>query len=870
MADSDGGSDRLGREAGSETHETARTIASRLHGQTDATRSLHVASLDAGRHSQSSQVFAQASSGASSGARHDASLSQPAASDSADATALAPSLAESLAPSTLLALQADAVSQAGVSGSAPSHAAAKTGSAASAAATNFFTAGDLVISVYGDGDGSGAYTDNQAAPVVLEELTASGSFVTRLVLPQTDSVNASGVTEHAFSGEYGSSSEGALELSADGQSLVIAGYAINAATYNAGGATVYGNAALAQSTSVPGGKYTAVARAIADVRADGSVDTSTALFNVSNTNNPRSVATVNGSSFYLSGQGVKGDKTQGVFQATDGASSATAIDTSTDTRTLEIYNGALYVSRDSKQGTNGTSNIASYGITPGGATAPVTLAGINGTDILTAAQANSANMSAIGTSVNLSPEGFFFASATTLYVADSGNPKEGGLGDGGLQKWIFNGASWNLEYTLSSGLQGLVADTAKAGTTGLIGLTGQVVGDSVQLYATNATIGDLDQTYLYGITDSLSSTTGAGESFATLATAAAGTNIRGVSFAPNAPCYAAGTAILTVDGERAVETLRAGDIAVTLQDGWQVPSRIVWVGDRRVDIARHPDPSLVRPIRLAPGAIADGVPSRPLYVSPDHALLLDGVLIAARQLVNGRSIVAVDLASVHYVHVELERHGVLLAEATPAESYLDTGNRHQFAGQAALSLHARFDRADHPAACARLATDAATVRPVWQRLADRAGAAPYDIPVSHDPGLHLVCADGRRLAPRSVQADGTHSFWLDASDAPVGRTVRLVSRHDSPAATAPWLDDRRQLGVAVGALALWTSEGGLDPVALPLDDRRLGEGWWAVEPCGAQRQRWTDGDAALDLPPRCIRLDVRIVATASYRALRAA
>ncbi len=35
-------------------------------------------------------------------------------------------------------------------------------------------------------------------------------------------------------------------------------------------------------------------------------------------------------------------------------------------------------------------------------------------------------------------------------------------------------------------------------------------------------------------------------------------------------------------------------------------------------------------------------------------------------------------------HVELERHGILLAEGAPAESYLDTGNRRQF-GNCALS-----------------------------------------------------------------------------------------------------------------------------------------------------------------------------------------
>jgi hypothetical protein len=158
-----------------------------------------------------------------------------------------------------------------------------------------FTAGDLVISVVGDGNDSGTYTDNQASPITLYELTTTGTIEGELVLPQTTTV-VKGTTEYAISGEYGSSSEGTLELAANGESLVIAGYGVNAATYNAGGAAVYGNAALAQSTSVQGGPYTAVARVIADISYNTTVDTSTALYNVDNENNPRSIATVNGTS----------------------------------------------------------------------------------------------------------------------------------------------------------------------------------------------------------------------------------------------------------------------------------------------------------------------------------------------------------------------------------------------------------------------------------------------------------------------------------------------------------------------------------------------------------------------------------------------
>ena len=105
-----------------------------------------------------------------------------------------------------------------------------------------FTPGNLVISISGDGDGSGSYGDNQASPMTLEQITTSGSIVSQVVMFET-TTTADGVTEYAISSEYGSSSEGLLTLSGDGHSLTIAGYGINPQTYNEGGAAVYGNAA---------------------------------------------------------------------------------------------------------------------------------------------------------------------------------------------------------------------------------------------------------------------------------------------------------------------------------------------------------------------------------------------------------------------------------------------------------------------------------------------------------------------------------------------------------------------------------------------------------------------------------------------------
>lgn len=447
--------------------------------------------------------------------------------------------------------------------------------AQSASAQSFaFSSGNLVISTVSSFMGGGLDT---ASPIVLDQfsLNASGTSATAngsLTLPQAPSG-----ANWAISGEYGSASEGILQQSANGQYLTMMGYGVNATAFNTAALSTYGNAALGQSTSLTaanqtGTPVTTVPRVVALIGANGSVDTSTALTGVYNQNNPRSVATVDGTSFYISGQASsKTDPTQGVAYATRGASTATVIDNSTDTRVVSIVNNGsgntLYVSRDvnpSGSGSQNLTNVSTLTNATGGLptssaglltthvtppASPLSVAGNNGSISLTAALANGVNNARIGKFVYLSPEQYFFASPNVLYVADSGQPKNGSagaaaLGEGGLQKWVYTNNSWSMAYDLVAGLN--LVNNANAnsltpsagGVTGLFGLTGKVVGDTVQLFATSYGLNELSQSYLYGISDSLAAnsiTQVGGESFSTLYTDATGmTSIRGVAFAPSA------------------------------------------------------------------------------------------------------------------------------------------------------------------------------------------------------------------------------------------------------------------------------------------------------------------------------------------------
>ncbi len=142
------------------------------------------------------------------------------------------------------------------------------------------------------------------------------------------------------------------------------------------------------------------------------------------------------------------------------------------------------------------------------------------------------------------------------------------------------------------------------------------------------------------------------------------------------PCSCRGTLILTDRGERPVEELAIGDVVVT-HTGAQRP--IKWIG-RRGYVGRHIlGRQDILPICIKAGALADGVPRRDLWISPHHAMFLEGVLIEGRDLVNGVSIVQAErVDEVEYFHIELETHDVILAEGAPSETFVDDDSRQMF------------------------------------------------------------------------------------------------------------------------------------------------------------------------------------------------
>ena len=136
-------------------------------------------------------------------------------------------------------------------------------------------------------------------------------------------------------------------------------------------------------------------------------------------------------------------------------------------------------------------------------------------------------------------------------------------------------------------------------------------------------------------------------------------------------CYLEGTQILTPTGEVKIETLKAGDTVVTRFGGLR---KIRWIGRQsfRGETIKGDWKNI--PVHIRAGALGDNVPSRDLYVSPGHSMLVDGTLLLAKHLVNGITITQGWIPEqVEYYQLDLGGHDCVLAEGAWSETFADGG-----------------------------------------------------------------------------------------------------------------------------------------------------------------------------------------------------
>jgi hypothetical protein len=206
-------------------------------------------------------------------------------------------------------------------------------------------------------------------------------------------------------------------------------------------------------------------------------------------------------------------------------------------RGLTLYNGQLYFSKGS--GSNGIDTVYTV-------TAP---------KLPTPGQAASATVSILPgfptdhakKGPNFTPFGLFFANPDTLYVADEGSGDSIDVAQhAGLEKWSLVKGTWELDYTLQSGLigdsYGVAGWNYNETVTGLRNLTAKIDGaGDITFWATTAVIsgsGDngADPNQIVEITDALAATTlPTTESFSVFDPAKAGLRYGGVAFAAPEP-----------------------------------------------------------------------------------------------------------------------------------------------------------------------------------------------------------------------------------------------------------------------------------------------------------------------------------------------
>jgi hypothetical protein len=142
-------------------------------------------------------------------------------------------------------------------------------------------------------------------------------------------------------------------------------------------------------------------------------------------------------------------------------------------------------------------------------------------------------------------------------------------------------------------------------------------------------------------------------------------------------CFLSGTRIKTPEGEAKIEELRIGDILLTAS-GETKP--IKFIGRRKISRERTGPSNGDGPAKISRFAIDGKAPHSDLYVSPAHAIYIDGILIPASNLVNGVTIVAdakPEALSLTYFHIGLDTHEAILAEGLAVESF-QRDNIHAF------------------------------------------------------------------------------------------------------------------------------------------------------------------------------------------------
>jgi hypothetical protein len=297
-------------------------------------------------------------------------------------------------------------------------------------------------------------------------------------------------------------------------------------------------------------------------------------------------------------------------------------------------------------------------------------------------------------------------------------------------------------------------------------------------------------------------------------------------------CFARGTRLLTPNGYVPVEAFKPGDPIITRLGARRA---VRWIGRRRLAIDPR-DRHDLRPVLIQPGAFGPMQPSRPVRLSPSHAVFFEGVLVPIRHLVNGATILREARGgAVTYFHIELDRHEVLMAEGLPVESYIDTGNRGEFHQELGL-------RGNAVKSCAPFVIGGPQLSRIRRRLHALTLQAGFTL--ARAPSLEARIGEARLLPEMRMNGRiRVARFHLP----PGADCINLLAPTAAPAETDPESDDRRELALC------------LRPPRAKGRRLRLGAGWHPK--ARGDAGIWMSGCAEIFLPPDARQLTLNLLAT---------
>lgn len=294
------------------------------------------------------------------------------------------------------------------------------------------------------------------------------------------------------------------------------------------------------------------------------------------------------------------------------------------------------------------------------------------------------------------------------------------------------------------------------------------------------------------------------------------------------PCFYQGSEIETIYGWKRVENIQIGDEVIAYVNGKKEFRKVIWTGSTSLSKTKKNNTL----IKIEQNALRDNIPSKDLYITPEHCLYIDHCFVPARMLVNNRSIYEVSALTNSFIyHIELEKHSIINAHNVMTESYLDTNNTYIGKKSQKETKYKSWEKD----AAAPLNVARAFVEPIFRQIETRAIALNItqkkniqSVKITQDPEIQLLTQD---LQPLSFHKKDKKLYVTIPSNTDL---VYIKSKASKPSEViGPFVDDRRDLGLLIGKISYIDNEN-YEEIHIPINNNN-----WYVSP--NTHLKWTNG-----------------------------